>query len=122
MTMPANGSVNGSHGERLSALRFWDDGGLFGPEVAIVRMTCGTPDAPTAIGLALHVTVVSGSPLQAKLMGNVVGPLVGVTVKVAVVVCPESTVAGVVGADRVKVGATTVTVTAEDVDDAFVPV
>jgi hypothetical protein len=38
-------------------------------------------------------------------MGTVVVPLVGVTLKVEVVVCPERAVAGVVGVDMVKVGA-----------------
>jgi hypothetical protein len=40
MTMPASGNVNGSHGERLSALCCW---GLavpgFGPVVVMVRVT-----------------------------------------------------------------------------------
>lgn len=123
MTIPASGNVNGSQGGRFSALRRW---GFtvpeFGPMVVMVRVTVWTPVAPAAIAGAEQVTVVSGRPLQTKVMGNVVGGLVGVTLKVVVVVCPESTVAGVVGPDREKAGAATVTVTAEDVDEAFVPV
>ena len=106
MTIPASGSVNGSHGERLSALR-WDDPAVpeFGPVVVMVRVTVWTPVVPAAIGLAEQVTVASGTPLQTKVMGTVVVP-VGVTVKVEVVVCPESGVAGVEGVVMAKMGAT----------------
>ena len=105
MTIPASGSVNGSHGERLSALRFWDAAvPEFGPVVVMVRVTVWTPEAPAAIEGAEQVTVASGTPLQTKVMGSVVVP-VGVTVKVEVVVCPESGVAGVEGVVMAKVGA-----------------
>src|ERR1700675_580627 len=93
MTMPASGNVNGSHGERLSALRCW---GFtmpeFGPLVPMVRVTVWSPVAPAAIAGAEQVTVASGRPLQTKVMGTVVVP-VGVTVKVEdIVLCPESSV------------------------------
>src|SRR5713226_7618659 len=105
MTIPASGNVNGSHGERFSALRCW---GFtvpgFGPAVVMVRVTVWGPVAPAAIAGAEQVIVASGRPLQAKvtLAANVAAPPVGVTVKVEVVDCPESAVAGVVGVVMVK--------------------
>jgi hypothetical protein len=111
-TMPASGNVNGSHGERLSALRCW---GVttpeFGPLVLMVRVSLVALE-PARIGfvLKLQVTVASGRPLQARvtLAANVAAPPVGVTVKVEVADCPESAVAGVVGVDMLKVGTVTV--------------
>jgi hypothetical protein len=125
MTMPASGNVNGSHGERFSALGCW---GLtvpeFGPAVLMVRVTVWGDVAPWAIVLKAQLTVVSRRPLQAKVTAaaKVVAPPVAVTVKVEVVDCPESAVAGVVGVDKVKVGAVTVTITGAEVEFAFVPV
>lgn len=59
--------------------------------------------APCAIELKEQLTVASGKPLQAKVTALVnVDPLFAVTLKVEVVDSPESTVAGVVGADKVK--------------------
>src|SRR5260370_39493367 len=55
-------------------------------------------------GLKVQPTVASGRLLQAKVMGTVVVPLVGVTLKVEVADCPESAVAGVGGVVMVKVG------------------
>ena len=110
MTMPASGNVNGSHGERFSALRCW---GFtvpeFGPEVAIVRVTVWGDVAPWATVLKAQLTVVSGRLLQAKVTAaaKVVAPPVAVTVKVDLADCPESAGAGVVGVDKVKVGAIT---------------
>ena len=81
-----------------------------GPVVVTRTETgCGVAVAPAAIcaGVKVQVTVASGSPLQAKVIGtNVVAP--GVTVKVVVVDCPESGAAGLnaVGVDKAKVGAT----------------
>jgi hypothetical protein len=65
--------------------------------------------APRAIGLALQTTV-AGGLLQAKVTASVNVPPPDVTVKVEVVDSPASTDAGVVGADKVKVGAVTSTV------------
>ncbi len=77
-----------------------------GPEVVMVRVTVWGPVAPAAIAGAEQVTVASGRPLQTKLMGTVVVP-VGVTVNEEdIVLCPESSVEGVVGVVMVKVGAT----------------
>jgi hypothetical protein len=105
ITMPASGSDSGSHGERLSALRrsFLTAPAVFGPVVLMVTVTgCGDV-APWAIELKEQLTVASGRPLQAKVMALVnVDPLFAVTLKVEVVDSPENTVAGVVGADKVK--------------------
>ena len=66
----------------------------FGPAVAMVRVTWTAvpPAAPAAIAGAEQVTVASGRPLQANVMGTVV-VVVGVTMKVEdIVLCPESSV------------------------------
>jgi hypothetical protein len=68
-----------------------------------VTVTACGDVAPCAIELNEQLTVASGRPLQAKVTGVVnVDPLLAVTLKVEVVDIPESTVAGVVGADKVK--------------------
>ena len=85
----------------------------------MVSVTCWGPVAPAAIGLAEQVTVASGSPLQANVMGTSVVP-VGVTLKVEVVNPPESTGTGVVGVDKLKVGATTTWLRTADVLPALV--
>jgi hypothetical protein len=105
MAMPARGNDSGSHGERLSARRrsFLTPPAVFGPVVLIVTVTACGDVAPCAIELNEQLTVASGRPLQAKVTGVVnVDPLLAVTLKVEVVDIPESTVAGVVGADKVK--------------------
>lgn len=64
---------------------------------------------PAGIGLRekAQVTVASGSPVQDKLTSpaKVVTPLpVAVTVNVEIVDCPDSTVPGLLGLERVNVG------------------
>jgi hypothetical protein len=85
----------------------------------MVRVTVWTPVAPAAIcvGLKPQLTVASGRPLQAKVTASANVPPPGVTLKVEVVDSPESTGAGVVGVDRVKVGAVTVTTAETVVED-----
>lgn len=93
----------------MSALRCWGPAvPEFGPMVEMVRVTVWGDEAPWAIVLKAQLTVVSGRPLQAKVTASVkvVWPPVAVTVNVEVVACPESAVLGVVGVDKVKVGAT----------------
>lgn len=110
MTRPESGNASGSHGERLSAR--WRSLALpaefvFGPVVVIVTVTVWGDEAPWAIALKPQVMVVSGRPLQAKVTAsaNVVAPPVAVTIKVDVVASPASTGTGVVGVDKVNVGA-----------------
>ena len=105
ITIPARGNVKGSHGRRLSARRWrlFTPPLLFGPVVLIVSVTACGDAAPCAIELKEQVTVASGRLLQAKVTGVVnVDPLFAVTLKAEVVDSPERTVAGVVGADKVK--------------------
>jgi hypothetical protein len=90
---------------------------VLGPVVEIVSVTvCGVETPLDIVGLKEQLTVASGRPLQAKVIGKVVVP-VGVTVKVEVVDCPESAGAGVVGVDKAKAGLVTVTVAEMVVDD-----
>jgi len=75
-----------------------------------VTGTAVPPTAPTAIfaGLKAQVTVESGRPLQAKVMGTSV-VLEGFTVNVDVVDCPaRGTEVKAVGLVKVKLGATMV--------------
>jgi hypothetical protein len=127
ITTPAMGSVNGSHGERLSARRrSCVPVPPFGPVVEIARVTVVAPE-PAAICVEVacpvlktqlaFVNVGSGG---AKAQLNVtappkVDPLVGVAVKLEVAATPASTAAGAAGVDNVKVGAVTVSVSAADV-------
>jgi hypothetical protein len=122
MTTPASGRVIGSQGMRLSAWRccFLTPPFGFGPVVVMVRVSVTGLAVPAGIGFSekLQVTVASGRPLQTKLTAaaKVVTPVpVAVTVKVEVVDCPESTVPGLLGFDKVNVGALTTCVTMLDV-------
>jgi hypothetical protein len=91
---------------------------VLGPVVEIVSVTVCTPVVPVAIcvGLKAQLTVASGRPLQAKVIGKVVVP-VGVTVKVVMVDWPAAAGAGAVGVVTVKAGLVTVTVAEMVVDD-----
>ena len=83
-----------------------------------MRISAVAP-APARIGLVLNVQVVfAGQPetVNETLLVKVAVP-VGVTVKVEVVDWPASAAGGVVGLDKVKVGAVTVTVAEIVVDD-----
>jgi hypothetical protein len=95
---------------------------VLGPVVVMVTVTV-VAAAPAAIcvGLKAQLTVASGRPLQAKVTASVNVPPPGVTLKVEVVDSPESTGVGVgvVGVDKVKVGATTCTVAGVAVVDGW---
>src|SRR5208282_1303127 len=70
----------------------------FGPLVEMVSVTVCGDEAPPAIELKAHLTVVSGRPLQAKVTGFINGePLAVFTVKVETVDSPAGAAAGVVG-------------------------
>ena len=75
--------------------------------VVKVTVTVWGDEAPWAIVLKPQVIVASGRPLQAKVTGaaNLVAPPVAVTIKVDVVDSPAGADAGVVGVDKLNVGA-----------------
>ena len=82
-----------------------------------MTVTVWTPVAPAAICVGLKPQLTVGRLLQAKVTASANVPPPGVTLKVEVVDSPESTGAGVVGVDRVKVGAVTVTTAETVVED-----
>lgn len=135
-TTPAIGSVNGSHGERLLA-RCCTAAPVpvFGPLVVMVICTsvAGEP-AAIFVGSACPVLKAQAKVVSAGVKKQADDPNVTSFVKVAVPtgvavkvytrdVCPASTVCAFgVLALHVKSAAATVTTTAAEVEDAFVPV
>ncbi len=135
ITMPAIGTVNGSHGERLSARCCKAaPAPVFGPLVVMVSCTTVAPE-PAKIFVGSVCPVLKAQASVGSLGAKEHAPVPNVTscVKVEVPtgvaakvytwdVCPASTVCEL-GAPAlyVKSGATTVTTTAAELDDAFVP-
>src|SRR5260370_5018128 len=131
ITTATMGNLKGSHGERWGA-RCRNSGPIpgFGPLVVIVNETGVAPVVPAAIdgGVKTQLLFVSVVSVGEKVQPNVTGlvkvadPDVGVAMKLyGIVFCPARTLCEVSVVAHVKVGAATVTVTAEEVEEAFVP-